>query len=417
MREAPLHRPLNQVYECPMGMNIPYMGTKRVLAQSVGEIVAHAQDGILLDAFSGMCAVGEAVGKKRQIWNNDAQIFASQVARAVFTSQDIPMSALECADTHFDNFMRQRKRLTQAFLSALNGERRLLQVCSFKEFSRRTKEIRAALDNDLQNCNLRSPRLFTTIYSATFFGVKQSIDADSIVYALCAAKHKRQITPDQYRWGIIALGRALLKIANSTGHFAQYLKPKANTLNRYLALRKRSVWEEWLLSMATISPVGNPAWRKENKAFNQDSLSLLPRLTREKADIGVVYADPPYTDDQYSRFYHLLETLFLYDYPEVTGAGLYRPDRFQTSFSLKSKAPKALDCLIKYTSKLGADLVLSYPANGLVREAGVDVSQLLKNHFSKVEICISQPHQHSTFGASKGQSKFQATEFIYFARC
>src|SRR5438552_9025287 len=85
-----------------MGVNISYMGTKRVLAESVSEVVAHAQKGILLDAFSGMCAVGEAVGHSRQIWNNDAQIFASQVAKAIFTSQDAPPSALECAEIHFD---------------------------------------------------------------------------------------------------------------------------------------------------------------------------------------------------------------------------------------------------------------------------------------------------------------------------
>ena len=28
---------------------------------------------------------------------------------------------------------------------------------------------------------------------------------------------------------------------------------------------------------------------------------------------AIIYADPPYTDDQYSRFYHLYETALLYD--------------------------------------------------------------------------------------------------------
>ena len=31
-------------------------------------------------------------------------------------------------------------------------------------------------------------------------------------------------------------------------------------------------------------------------------------------DVRVIYADPPYTRDHYSRFYHGLETLSLRDY-------------------------------------------------------------------------------------------------------
>ena len=46
-----------------MGINITYMGTKRSLAPAVSEVIADAQRGILLDAFSGMCSVGEAVGQ------------------------------------------------------------------------------------------------------------------------------------------------------------------------------------------------------------------------------------------------------------------------------------------------------------------------------------------------------------------
>ena len=32
----------------------------------------------------------------------------------------------------------------------------------------------------------------------------------------------------------------------------------------------------------------------------------------------IVYADPPYTRDHYSRFYHVLETISLFDSPIVS---------------------------------------------------------------------------------------------------
>jgi adenine-specific DNA-methyltransferase len=399
-----------------MGGNITYMGTKRALAAMVSDVIQHAQAGTMLDAFSGMCSVGEAVGGTRQVWNNDIQVFASQVARALFASRDLPLSALSCGDIHFNQFKSQRDRLSQSFRGSLAAEAALLASKSFDDFQIAAAALQRAITRDVANCQLRSPHLFTKTYSGTYFGVQQSIDADAIINALKRAKRERKISPDIERWGTVALGRALLKIANSSGHFAQYLKPKSGNYRRYLALRRRSLWAEWLTSMATLSPIGNVEWRKGNKAFNQDSLSLIPRLARNGAEVSVIYADPPYTDDQYSRFYHVLETLCLYDYPEVTGAGLYRPSRFRSPFSVKTKAPSALSKLIKASAQTGADLVLSYPTNGLANKAGADVLGMLARNFKRVEVCRSVSHRHSTFGASKGPAHADATEMIYLAR-
>jgi hypothetical protein len=65
------------------------MGTKKVLAPIVAAVVDDCRDGVLLDAFSGMCAVGQSVSAQRQVWNNDIQKFASAVARALFTSTQL----------------------------------------------------------------------------------------------------------------------------------------------------------------------------------------------------------------------------------------------------------------------------------------------------------------------------------------
>jgi adenine-specific DNA-methyltransferase len=399
-----------------MGVNITYMGTKRALASAVGEVIQRAQPGTLLDAFSGMCAVGEAVGDSRQIWNNDIQIFASSVARAVFVSRDPPLSPLDCGDLHFPRFKLQRDLLLRCFSKSIDAEADMIAATSYAAFEKKLAKLARTLPKEITEFRLRSPHLFAKTYAGNYFGVRQAIEVDAIVAALCDAKSKKRITADEFRWGTIALGRALLKVANSTGHFAQYLKPKPDNFRRYLSLRQRSLWAEWLSSLASLSPVGTAEWRKGNKAFNQDSLSLIPRLKRGGADVSVIYADPPYTDDQYSRYYHIFETLCLYDYPQVFGAGLYRADRFQTPFSVKSKASKALEQFIKRCAATGADLVLSYPTNGLVTESGIEVRSVLRRHFKRVEICHSMAHKHSTFGASKGPAKAAATELIYLAR-
>lgn len=398
-----------------MGINITYMGTKRSLAPAVSGVIGHAQGGVLLDVFSGMCSVGESVGTTRQVWNNDIQIFASTVAKALFTSKDPPLSAVSCGDIHHADYKQQRDRLTQSFATSIAAEDQLLQAIDYPDFETKLTRAGDALADEIRKCRVRSAHLFAATYSGTFFGIKQAIDADSIVTAIWDARADRKISGDEARWGIISLGRALLKIANSTGHFAQYLKPKQTNFRRYLALRRRSLWAEWLSSLIDMSPIGDAEWRKRNKAFRSDALTLIPRLIRRRADVAVIYADPPYTDDQYSRFYHVLETLCLYDYPEVSGAGLYRPDRFTTPFSLKAQAPKALVQLIKLCGRTGADLVLSYPTNGLANKS-MNIEAELKKHFRHVEIARSVQHKHSTFGASKGAAQAEAMELIYLAR-
>ena len=68
------------------------MGTKRNIAPMVADIICSAQQGVVLDAFSGICAIGQSIGERCPVWNNDIQIFPVHVARALFTSELLPPS-------------------------------------------------------------------------------------------------------------------------------------------------------------------------------------------------------------------------------------------------------------------------------------------------------------------------------------
>jgi adenine-specific DNA-methyltransferase len=399
-----------------MAVNISYMGTKKELAPSVAAVIRQTQRGVMLDASAGMGTVGEEVAPARQVWSNDVQLFAAEVGRALFSSHDEPPGTLQAADEHFNDFELHRLRLASKCSVTLKAEDCLLESVSFSAFSRRKVFLSKALVVEAGKLRNRSGNLFTRTYAGNYFGIHQAIEADSILHALALNHSQGRITDDQKRWLTIALGRALLKIANSTGHFAQFLKPKRTSYKRYLRQRRRSLWTEWLFSTGELRAVGTVDWRRRNRSFHEDSVGLLPKFVKAKERPSVIYADPPYTDDQYSRYYHLLDTLMLYDYPVVTGAGLYRPGRFQASFSIKSKAVAAFDSLVRNASRTGADLVLSYPSNGLIHEVGVDPKEILAKHFRSVECCYSLPHSHSTFGASKGSAHADVTELIYLAK-
>jgi adenine-specific DNA methylase len=45
-------------------------------------------------------------------------------------------------------------------------------------------------------------------------------------------------------------------------------------------------------------------------------------VLKEENNARIVYADPPYTRYHYSRYYHVLETIALRDFPEVSKSNL-----------------------------------------------------------------------------------------------
>jgi len=47
---------------------------------------------------------------------------------------------------------------------------------------------------------------------------------------------------------------------------------------------------------------------KQNRVEVSDALSLLK--SSRVSSVTAVYADPPYTKDQYSRYYHVYETMY-----------------------------------------------------------------------------------------------------------
>src|SRR6266581_896087 len=102
-----------------MAFDLKYMGTKRRLAPLVAAAAANAKPGILLDCFSGMCAVGSAVARDRQVWSNDIQLFASKAAAAMFTFAESPPDVLDIAALYLEPFETNSRELGIKFQSRL----------------------------------------------------------------------------------------------------------------------------------------------------------------------------------------------------------------------------------------------------------------------------------------------------------
>lgn len=405
-----------------MTINLGYMGTKKFLAPQVRDVINACVDGIVVDVFAGMGSVGEMLADTRALWVNDIQIFAADVGRARFLSRHGAPPQVAIHKHLVDAYQENLGALSKRFSSIALAEAEALASQQIGPMKAINKEIVKATSTPavLAECKRRAKRklsapycLFSLSYSGRFFSLMQAMQIDSLRFAIdsiCEDSEERE------RWLILALGIAIIRVASSTGHFAQYLSPKKNNIRFLRMQRRRDVLETFWSELAGLAPVGSRQWRRGNRAFNMDATDLLRYMRLSDVRPAVVYADPPYTDDQYSRYYHLWETLVLYDYPSSSGKGCYRPDRFHTPFARKSQVIGALDDLAAASSALGAELVLSYPANGLLSTIPCKVETILRRHFRYAQCVVKTKHEHSTMGASTGQAKQSVKEMIFVAR-
>lgn len=195
------------------------------------------------------------------------------------------------------------------------------------------------------------------------------------------------------------------QLVNSIGkQFAQPIRPrdKFGVPKRHVVkkiLMERGLSAQSIFVRYLEQYVGLRAERRDHVAIRADFREVLANPAIRPS---VVYADPPYTRDHYSRFYHCLETLALGDEPVITKSNLgggsvqsrgsYRAGRHQSPFCIKSQAPAAFSALFEGVAKLEVPLLLSYSGFDPRLEARPRVMaleavvSLAKRYFSNVQV-------------------------------
>ena len=205
-------------------------------------------------------------------------------------------------------------------------------------------------------------------FGGAYFSYEQAVELDCL-----AALAADAFSPDLADLFTAALLSTASDSVNTVGkQFAQPIRPRAKHggIKRHLLSkidrdRRRNVqatFLEWLGRYA-----GHEVPGSGHVAVRADYREALKRFSGQ---YSVVYADPPYTRDHYSRFYHVLETMARRDNPSIArnpGAaeselsrGLYRDDRHQSPFCIKSQAAGAFRELFELASGGGANMVVSY---------------------------------------------------------
>lgn len=401
------------------------MGSKRSLAPTIAaRISAEYAARPVLDVFAGMCAVGNELASSHPVQTNDVHRFAQVVASAMFVEEAAcPTSAVALNELR-DNYRVNRDALRAIVSDRVTSERvaiarsaetpgwRLLNA-EHQKAADEGYPLAAgfqSLESYRGNTKLFPYSLFSRYFSYGYFGLEQSIDLDSLRYAI-------DLAPIPHRnYYLTALLRAASHCATSPGHFAQFLEPKSETATKYIGrIRARSVYQRFLDALDSFEiPVCLD--RRRNRASSGEATQHVRGLHGNSCESPVIYADPPYSRAQYSRYYHVLETLIAYDYPACTGKGRYRHDRFQTGFSQSAKVIGAFTDFIGACAELKAPLYLSYPSNGLLGKAGGDLLSLLHERYASVQLVECAVLNHSTMGGAPGVASMPVFEEVYHAK-
>lgn len=410
------------------GVRIRYMGNKRALADDVAAVCRTLEPGArLIDLFGGLCNVAGAVAADgRSVQVNDIQRYATLAASCLVATEQGPPDVAAASAMLRPAFATNRSLLCQRFDAALRAEAEALatgraesiaaaaavwpHAASSAEVAAEVAELR------------RSPkgphRLCTLTFSHGYFGLEQSIELDSLRCAIdhATADGATGAAAANARWLRLALLQTASRVASTPGHFAQYLRPvSAAATRRIVACRRRAVWLWFLDDLARLGPYGTARWRRGNRVSGEDALCVVERLAARAAP-RIFYADPPYSKEHYSRFYHVLESLERYDYPPAVGTGRYRPDRFHSDFAVGSRVIEAMRRLLSGIAAASGTLLISYPSTGLLAARGVGLGDLLAEHFGEVRLAVDRSASHSTLGGRHGRSSRPVREQLWLAR-
>ncbi len=144
---------------------------------------------------------------------------------------------------------------------------------------------------------------------------------------------KIELTDKEYNILLGSLLYTIDRVANTVGHYDAYFKKEI---------------QERKLELKLIEPIRTD----KVSIFQQDANQLVRKI---KTD--VVYIDPPYNSRQYSRFYHLLETLVKWDKPKLYGVAL-KPEPENVSEYCKVSAKNVFKDLVNNIN--AKHIVVSY---------------------------------------------------------
>lgn len=430
-------------FECASQLQKPvrpihYLGSKLRFVDFIRSTIdtVDCTGGYVCDLFTGSGTVSKHLAHTRPVISVDIQEYARVICSALlnppYGSHEFCDFVGRCAESeHWKRLHRALEPLIDyermCTERALKGDS--LSLCELIESgsivafehgfgTQRSPELHMVLKDVSSHLAalklVKGPEaLVVRYYGGLYFAYEQALQLDVLLEgAFRVAKEIR----DTMLAAVLSTASA---IVNTVGkHFAQPIRPRESDgtpkkcigqrVQRDRSMDVFSTFTRWLEYYTR-----QPRSEYVHKVYRMDYLRALDSIDD---DVRVVYADPPYTRDHYSRFYHVLETMCLRDNPAISttyinkktdvSRGIYRQDRHQSPFCIKSKAISAFEGLFRRVRDLESSLVLSYSPFDKSKKARprlvtIDrLERIAKKYYNRVGVVSIDNSSHSKLNRS-----------------
>jgi hypothetical protein len=414
-----------------------YMGSKQGLVSFLVEGIATwlPAEGLVVDL---MCGSGAASAAFVRVWNtvaSDGQVFCRTLARVQGGgfSRERAQRLQNRMEEHIRRNVTELTSLLgglldwedQLFHSDLDGSRkreyqRFIETvptypgtkCAHAWHPANEIERRARDKTVTPYC------LFTAYFANVYFGLRQCVEIDALRFAIDQLEGE-----EEREWALGALVASLSALGTTyAGHFAQPIVKnvedmEGNPLRRMVERRAASVIHEFGIRLLNLAEESEKVDRRVQIVTGPWRTALDEAEALCWKGPVCVYLDAPYKREEYSRYYHLLETAVVYSYPTSIGVGRVpdkrRGDRFQSEFFTRNRQRAAgqLGEVILNVLKRGWICAWSYADIG---DAGlVDVIKAVVDEVECAVTSVAVPYQHKPQG---GRSAKIVTEYLIMFR-
>lgn len=345
---------------------VQYLGSKLRVLEAITSLARDVvpQEGEAVDLFAGSTVVSQAFAASGfRTTSVDTQAYSRVFAQALLGIERETAAGVDAEALLRDAENSIHRDYTWAAFA--QEERNSLEQSDATAL--RDLEARLPLAWRHGRIEADSDAPLTSFYAGSYFGVRQALQLDALGSVI--ASPTTGLTPWQRAAAQTALMHAASRIVHSAGkHFAQPLKTRAGNAafhdQRLLsdrAIDVSAVFREACATIASVAPksdAGHHAVQDTAERF----------VAKEGGTAKLFYLDPPYTAQQYSRFYHILETIATNTLPRLPAGsaptmGLYPDNRYKSAFSSRRHAATALALVLGHLASLKATAIISYSAS------------------------------------------------------
>lgn len=247
----------------------------------------------------------------------------------------------------------------------------------------------------------RQRTLVWRLHGGHYFSPVQALVLDCILQRLPDSEAQRSLV-------LAAVVAAASRCAASPGHTAQPLQPTRTGLESIRQAWSRDAAAETRRELRRLSGMYS---KVKGRSITGDALHVAARLRPD----DFVFIDPPYSAAQYSRFYHVLETIARGRASGAEGRGRYPPfsERPQSAYSTRSGSKAAIDALLTALERAGCHGVLTFPrypsSNGL---DGEEVVASLRRRFRTDVRLVRMPFSSMGGNGNGRAARFRSSELV-----